>query len=116
MTRPSPLPEPLLERIAEQFRALAEPSRLRLMSLLFDGELAVGDLVAASGMSLANASKHLGILHQAGWVARRKDGVRVLYALADERTRSLCELMCGRVQARAAAEAALVAPTGTRRR
>lgn len=93
----------MLERVAEQFRALGEPSRLRLMNLLFDGERSVGELVEESGLSLANVSKHLGLLHQVGWVKRRKDGVSVIYALADERTFGLCELMCSRVRELAAA-------------
>ncbi|MBL8755286.1 MAG: winged helix-turn-helix transcriptional regulator [Planctomycetes bacterium] len=95
----------MLERVAGQFRALAEPSRLQLMNLLFDRERTVGELVEASGLSLANASKHLGLLHRAGWVTRRKDGLNVVYALADERTFGLCELMCDRVRELAAAEA-----------
>lgn len=100
----------MLERVAEQFRALGEPSRLRLMNLLFDGEHTVGELVDASGLGLANVSKHLGILHQAGWVTRRKDGVSVRYGLADERTYGLCELMCARVRELASAAAELTAP------
>ncbi len=106
----------MLERVAEQFRALGEPSRLRLMNLLFDGEQTVGELVTASGLSLANVSKHLGLLHQVGWVTRKKDGVRVVYALADERTFGLCELMCNRVRELAAAVAELAQPAKKRRR
>ena len=105
-----PLPDALLDRVALQFRALGEPSRLRLMNLLFAGERSVGDLVAASGCALANVSKHLSILHQAGWVSRRKEGLNVFYALADDRTATLCELMCARVRERAAAEFALTDP------
>jgi len=101
----------MLERVAEQFRALGEPSRLSLMNLLFDGEHTVGELVTASGLSLANVSKHLGTLYQVGWVTRRKEGLNVLYSLADERTFGLCELMCDRVRELATAEAA-----ATRRR
>lgn len=114
-----PISAAMLERVAEQFRALGEPSRLRLMNLLFSGELTVGELVEASGLSLANVSKHLGLLHQVGWVTRRKDGVSVRYALADARTVALCELMCNRVRERAEAEAALTSTdpaTTTRRR
>jgi DNA-binding transcriptional ArsR family regulator len=105
----------LLERVAEQFRALGEPSRLRLMNLLFNGERTVGQLCDASGMSLANVSKHLGLLHQAGWVVRRKEGVSVVYALADERTFGLCELMCDRVRERAQHAAAAVTAAPRRR-
>ncbi|MBL8748060.1 MAG: winged helix-turn-helix transcriptional regulator [Planctomycetes bacterium] len=100
----------MLERVAEQFRALAEPSRLRLMNLLFAGERTVGELVEASGLSLANASKHLGLLHRVGWVERRKEGQTVVYSLADERSQQLCDIMCTRVRKLAAAEAAIAAP------
>ncbi|MCU0863613.1 MAG: metalloregulator ArsR/SmtB family transcription factor [Planctomycetes bacterium] len=106
----------MLERVAEQFRALGEPSRLLLMNLLFDAEHTVGELVTGSGLSLANVSKHLGILHQAGWVTRRKEGVRVVYGLADERTFGLCELMCDRVRELAAAAATVAAPPKRRPR
>ncbi|MBL9076230.1 MAG: winged helix-turn-helix transcriptional regulator [Planctomycetes bacterium] len=99
----------MLAGVAEQFRALGEPSRLVLMNLLFDGERTVGELTDASGLSLANASKHLGLLHDVGWVTRRKDGLNVVYRLADERTFALCELMCDRVRELAAAEAGTTA-------
>ncbi len=110
MKDPSPMPPALVARIAAQFKALGEPLRLRIMSQLFVGEASVGELAAAVGSSLANVSKHLGVLHQAGWVLRRKAGVEVRYMLADERTTALCELMCARVRERAAAEVALTAP------
>ncbi|MBX3463594.1 MAG: winged helix-turn-helix transcriptional regulator [Planctomycetes bacterium] len=115
MPTPTNLSARLLERIAEQFRALGEPSRLQLMQLLFAGERTVGELVAASGLSLANVSKHLGILHQVGWVTRRKAGLNVVYGLADERALGLCDLMCDRVRERAEAEVTATAPPARRR-
>ena len=42
-----------------------------------------------------NVSKHLGVLHQAGIVSRRKDGNRVIYAIADDSVFALCETVCG---------------------
>ncbi len=104
-----PLPEPLVARVAVQFKALAEPLRLRLMSRLFAGEASVGALAGAVGSSLANVSKHLGMLHQAGWIERRKVGIEVRYALVDPRAAALCDLMCTRVRERAVAEAELTA-------
>lgn len=115
MAKHTPMTAAMLERVAGQFRALGEPSRLRLMNLLFDRERTVGELVETSGLSLANTSKHLGLLHQAGWVTRRKDGLNVVYALADERTMALCEMMCSRVRGIASNEAALTAPPAARR-
>lgn len=115
MTDHEPMTAAMLERVAEQFRALGEPSRLKLMNLLFAGESTVGELVTASGLSLANVSKHLGQLHQTGWVTRRKEGVAVVYALADERTFVLCDLMCTRVREIAATEARFAADENQRR-
>lgn len=108
MAKP-PMPATMLERVAKQFRALAEPSRLALMNCLFGGEHTVGELAAATALSLANVSKHLGVLHRAGWVERQKHGLSVRYSLADDRAHGLCELMCERVRNIAAAEAALTA-------
>lgn len=92
----------LLASVAEQFKALADPTRLALLSVLFDGERTVGELVVAVGGSQANVSKQLAVLHRVGWVVRERRGQSVFYALADERTFALCELMCARVRERAA--------------
>lgn len=107
--------ETMLARVAAQFRALGEPSRLKLINLLFDGERTVGELAELSSLSLANVSKHMGLLHQAGWVARRKDGLTVVYQLVDDGPVALCELMCDRVRERAAAEARLASERRIRR-
>ncbi len=115
MAKPA-LSPPMLARVAEQFRALAEPSRLCLLNALFERERTVGDLVATTGLSLANVSKHLGVLHRAGWVEREKRGTEVWYSLADQRTLALCELMCNRVRERAAAESAVAMPARRARR
>ena len=109
------LSDGLLERVAEQFRALAEPSRLRLLNILCAGERAVGDLVAASGLEFANASRHLAVLYSSGFVARRREGPRVVYSLKDDSVVSLCELMCRRLEERTVDELSVVRPRGRRR-
>lgn len=100
----------MLEAVALQFRALSEASRLRIMNILFGGEHTVGELADESGLSQANVSKHLSILFAAGFVTRRKEDVRVIYAIADDRTYALCDLMCGRVRERIARDHAILAP------
>lgn len=87
----------MLSQVAERFKALGEPTRLSLLQALQEGELAVGDLVNRTGLSLANASKQLQQLHAAGFVSRRKDGLFVYYQLADKDVIALCDLVCGRV-------------------
>ena len=73
------------------------------MQALRAGELTVGELVDATGLNTANVSKHLQLLHAAGFVTRRKEGLYVYYGLADEDVFRLCDIMCGRLEAEAAA-------------
>ncbi len=95
MAIPHPLPDDLAELVAQRFRVIGEPMRIRLLDQLRDGERNVGDLVYVLGATQQNVSKHLGVLHQAGIVSRRKDGNHVLYAIADDSVFALCETVCG---------------------
>ena len=95
---PHPLPGPLVELIAQRFRVLGEPMRIRLLDHLRNGEATVHDLTAAVGASQQNVSKHLGVLHEAGIVARRKDGTQAYYRVVDTGVFALCETVCGSVQ------------------
>ncbi len=95
MDTPHPLPEPLIELIAQRFRVLGEPMRIKLLDVLRDGEATVGELVERVGASQQNVSKHLGVLHQAGVVTRTKRGTFVQYAIADASVFALCEQVCG---------------------
>lgn len=90
-----PLPEPLVELVAQRFRVIGEPMRIKLLDRLRDGSATVGELVEALGASQQNVSKHLGVLHQAGIVSRAKEGTSVRYAIADETVFALCEQVCG---------------------
>ena len=85
--------------VAERFRVLGEPARLELMNALRDGERTVGELVEETGLGTANVSKHLQLLHGAGFVTRRKEGLYVYYGLAGEDVFRLCDIMCGRLAA-----------------
>lgn len=87
-----------IDLVAARFRALAEPARLRIMNCLRDRERTVGELVDATDLTTANVSKHLQLLHAAGFVRRRKEGLHVHYALADEDVFRLCDIMCGRLE------------------
>jgi DNA-binding transcriptional ArsR family regulator len=95
MTVEHPLPEDLVELIAERFRALAEPTRIRILDRLRCGEATVQELTEVIGSTQQNVSKHLGVLRQAGIVRRRRDGNFVHYAIADEGVFALCEDVCG---------------------
>ena len=56
------------------FRALADPARRQILEALARGEKSVGQLAEPLDMTLAGASKHIGVLEQAGLVERRKSG------------------------------------------
>ncbi|HEX7088413.1 MAG TPA: metalloregulator ArsR/SmtB family transcription factor [Vicinamibacterales bacterium] len=106
----------LLERVAERFRALGEPARLRILETLRRGEASVGELVERTGLNQANLSKHLQLLHAMGFVVRRKEGLFVYYGLADEDVFLLCDVMCGRIERGAAGMHARRTRPGNRRR
>lgn len=97
---PHPLPEPLAELIAQRFRVIGEPTRIRLLDRLREGEASVQDLTDTLATSQQNVSKHLGVLAQAGIVERRKDGNLSLYRIADDSVFELCERVCGSLQRR----------------
>lgn len=83
MTAPHPLSPAQAEALAERLRLLSEPTRLRLLDLLEQGEASVGELTERLGCTQANVSKHLALLADAGVIHRRRDGLYCYYALAD---------------------------------
>lgn len=92
---PHPLPEALVQLIAQRFRVIGEPMRIRLLDALRDGPMTVNDLTEALGATQQNVSKHIGVLAQAGIVGREKEGNRVRCFIADQSVFELCELVCG---------------------
>ena len=67
------------------FRAFADPTRLRILSLLLRGELCVCDLVNTLDAPQPTASRHLAYLRKAGLVEARRDGLWMYYKLAPAR-------------------------------
>jgi len=66
------------------FQTLADPTRRRIVEALRSGEQQVGDVVMTAGVHQSGVSRHLRILHEAGFVSMRPDGQRRLYALRPE--------------------------------
>lgn len=73
------------------FKALCDPTRLRLISLLVRQEFCVGDLAAALDVSQSVVSHQLRDMRRMGWVRNRREGRHVFYVLDDEHVRSLFE-------------------------
>jgi DNA-binding transcriptional ArsR family regulator len=97
--------DPLLDQIALRFRLLGDALRLKLVAALGTGERSVGELVALTGGSQPNVSKHLGVLAQGGLVGRRKEGTTIYYHLTDPNILALCDIVCSGIQRRFTAEA-----------
>ncbi len=72
-----------MNEFIRQAKAVSDPSRLRMLKLLENGELCVCDIMAVMGLGQSTASKHLGILKAAGFVQSRKQGTWSYYRLSD---------------------------------
>jgi ArsR family transcriptional regulator len=87
-----PLPRAKAKRLAASFQALAEPARLRLLSLILaqpGGEACVCHLVEPLGLSQPTVTHHLQVLHRAGLLEREKRGVWVYYRVVQPALDSL---------------------------
>ena len=99
------LPPAALDEIAARFRLLGDPTRLRLLSLLYThGELHVQALAEAAGQSHANVSKHLRHLCTEGLVGDRREGTFAYYRIIDPTLADVCAVMCRHVEAPRAAD------------
>ncbi len=85
-----PLPAPLVERIAERFRVLGEPMRIRLLEAMLEGERSVTELQELTGASQQNVSQHLGVLLRARIIERRKQGNFSFYSICGPRGLRRC--------------------------
>ncbi len=86
-----------MDRIAARFKVLGEPMRLRILQAVCKQSRSVNDIVAATGSTQANVSKHLALLATAGILQREKDGQRVFYGVRDKLAVKLCELVRAQV-------------------
>jgi DNA-binding transcriptional ArsR family regulator len=77
------------------FQTLADPMRLRIVEALRHGECAVGDLVEKVEIRQSGVSRHLRILHEAGFVRMRPEGQKRLYSLRPEPFRELDDWVSG---------------------
>jgi DNA-binding transcriptional ArsR family regulator len=68
-----------IERKAEILKAIAQPTRLKILELLKDGERCVCEIYPALDQEQPNISKHLNFMKRAGILDSRKDGLRIIY-------------------------------------
>jgi DNA-binding transcriptional ArsR family regulator len=94
----------MVDTVAKFFRALGDPTRLRLLEFLLEAEHTVSECVAKVGLSQGRVSVHLACLADCGYVTSRRAGRNAFYRVADPRVADLVVL------AHALAECQRIAP------
>lgn len=87
-------PDGEVERVAASFKAISEPSRLKILFALRHGEMCVFHIVEAVGGAQSAVSHQLRLLKANGIVKSRRDGQNIVYSLADEHIVAVLELAC----------------------
>lgn len=86
------LPEALATSMASTLKGLADPTRLRLLSVLFNGEACVNELVDKLEMTQSAISHQLRVLRDLKFVSYRRDGQQIIYHIDDEHIGDLFRL------------------------
>ena len=96
------LDESMLRDVSRLFRALGDPSRLRMLRVLLEAgqPMAQKALAEAAGLTQANASKHLIQLADAGLVHREPQGNLVRFSAVTPLVPDVCALVCGQIAGR----------------
>ena len=87
------MPEEMLTAVANRFKLLSEPMRLKILRTLCESERTVQEIVNQINASQANVSKHLALMHDNGIVNRRKEGLKCYYSIADASIIFACYLI-----------------------
>lgn len=115
-SRKNPMTDRARERMAIRFRALGEPTRLKILERLFRSPASVSEILAAVGSTQANVSKHLAVLRSGNLVRGVRDGNRTVYRIADPSLERLCAVVCDAVTREAHQAAAEISVAGDRSR
>jgi DNA-binding transcriptional ArsR family regulator len=89
--------DPVFDAVAAYFSVLSEPTRLKIMHAVCNGEKTVSQIVADTGATQTNISRHLGLMHRHGVLARRREGNQIIYRVADPTMIDLCRSVCNRI-------------------
>ena len=89
--------DPVFDAVAAYFAVLSEPTRLKIMHAVCNGEKSVSQIVETTGATQTNISRHLGLMHRHGVLARRREGTQIIYRVADPTIVDLCRSVCNRI-------------------
>lgn len=78
---------------ADYCKFMANPKRLEILFLLGQGELCVDEIASAMGVKVPNISQHLGVMREKGIVECRRDGNKMYYSVANQKTLQACIIM-----------------------
>lgn len=92
----------IFEQFARVGAAFGSPKRIEIIDLLIQGERTVDSIAQATGMAIANTSRHLQVLRNAGMLASRRDGLNVMYRIADESVAATYRALQGLAESRIA--------------
>ena len=84
-----PVDEASIEVASRIFRAMGDPSRLRTLAILSQGEACVSEIAASTGEELSTISQRLRVLRSENLLVRRRQGKHILYSLADQHVSGL---------------------------
>ena len=86
--------ERLYDVVSGYFALLAEPTRLKILNAICDGERSVSDIVERVESTQTNVSRHLNLMHARGVLTRRREGSMTYYAISDPNLVTLCRTAC----------------------
>jgi DNA-binding transcriptional ArsR family regulator len=84
----------LFEVVSGYFGLLSEPTRLKILNAICDGELTVSDIVQRVESTQTNVSRHLNLMYGKGVLKRRREGPMTFYSIADPNIVTLCRTAC----------------------
>lgn len=84
----------MVDCVAERFRALGDPTRIRILMRLKEAPCNVTTLAAELHLSQSSISKHLTVMRHVGILQSQREGTHSLYSIKDARIFDLCDLMC----------------------
>ena len=87
----------VFESVAKYFSLLCDPTRLRIVHSICQDEKSVNAIADETGVTQSNVSRHLGMLYQAGVLARRREGSQMFYRVTDSAFTDICRTVCIRV-------------------
>ena len=86
--------ERLFEVVSGYFGLLSEPTRLKILNAICEGELSVSEIVERVESTQTNVSRHLNLMYGKGVLRRRREGAMTFYSIADANVVTLCRTAC----------------------